>query len=559
MKCNCNQLVSVTEDVLHPLLKKKICNHIQLLDGNAKKEKESNGRKIEAAKEIFVEEAEAAEAAEAAGAAGAAEAAEAAELTATGIATAKIRYESDHDFMLFLPPSSQVPPPCWSSSKVISSSSTTTTTTPEQRSVAAAEASPTLLAEPKKTTRSASFARLQRRLVQQQQQQQQQQPVEGVSTDIASPPQHVAQVQVQNQQPRAPYNRYLDDDDPFYSFDTLQYSESFSTSSQSFAAAATTFSTTAAKKNNMIMYAGTSSGASGIDGCAATHERTTSVPSRTINLLGSSYDNNDDNNDEESSPSSVVDVSAPEQEQQQREQRERQKGERRQSSKEVNNDDNNNNNNKTILSTRVLDNTRDEQQEEEDSNREEKTAILHMKIRLSELIYPSKKKMKNKNMEYKKKKKDGNNSKKKQTNPYFEIFAAHRGGMSRSYYKSYPLMNSNDGTWEDAFLDLGLTHSQLLEASGDASHVEIGIRVMNIPSKGNVGTSEIKLIGTCQVGLETLEQQQQRLLLNSNICNGGVDVDEEDNLVDHQGPEKYTILNGYQVTGKLQVLSLCIE
>ena len=299
------------------------------------------------------------------------------------------------------------------------------------------------------------------------------------------------------------------------------------------------------------MYAGTSGG-SGIDGCAANHERRTFVPSRTTNLLGSSYDSNDDD---------IVDVSAPEQEQQQREE---QNDERRLTSKEV--DDGGNN--KTILSTRVLDNIRDKQQEEEDCNKEEKTAILHMKIRLSELVYPSNKKIKKKNGEYKYKNRDGKNSKKKQMNPYFEIFAAHRGGMSRSYYRSYPLMNSNDGTWEDAFLDLGLTHSQLKEASGGASHVEIGIRVMNIPSKGNIGTSEIKRIGTCQVGLETLEQQQQqRSLRKNNIGNDGDDVDEEENVVigeicssvDQQGPEKYSILNGYHVMGKLQVLSLRIE
>ncbi|OEU18231.1 hypothetical protein FRACYDRAFT_236502 [Fragilariopsis cylindrus CCMP1102] len=534
MKCNCNQLVSVTEDVLHPLLKKEICSHVRLLDGNARKEEERRGRKFETAEESIVAEVEAIEAAAA--------------LTANGIAIATIRYESDHDFMLFSPPSSHVPPPCWSSLKVLSS---TTTTSPAQRSVAAAAAVelPTLLVEPNKTARSASFARLQGRLAQQQQQQQHQQPVEEVSKDIASvaaaaaafptllvepnktirsasfarlqrrlaqqqqqqqqPVEgiskdiasllHAANVQVkkeQQRQPHAPYNRYSDNDDPFYSFDTLQYSESFSTSS--------------------------------------------------------SYDSNDDD---------IVDVSAPEQEQQQREE---QKDERRLTSKEV--DDGGNN--KTILSTRVLDNIRDKQQEEEDCNKEEKTAILHMKIRLSELVYPSNKKIKKKNGEYKYKNRDGKNSKKKQMNPYFEIFAAHRGGMSRSYYRSYPLMNSNDGTWEDAFLDLGLTHSQLKEASGGASHVEIGIRVMNIPSKGNIGTSEIKRIGTCQVGLETLEQQQQQRSLRNNIIgNDGDDVDEEENVVigeicssvDQQGPEKFSILNGYHVMGKLQVLSLRIE
>jgi hypothetical protein len=247
MKCNCNQAVSVTVNVIHPLLRKEICNHIQVIDA-AKKEKRrgrNNDTATEAAEGTIVAEAEAAKATE-----------------ATAVETATIRYESDKDFML-IPSSSPVPSPCWASS----SSDVLSSTTSEQRSVAAA-APPTLLVESKKTTRSASFARIQRRLAQQQQLQQQQQAVEvevevevevvstnvvsphpaasgegeglnnnnwktfssSLSTLSTSPPSHTAQVQ--QQQPHVPsYNRYFDKDDLFYSFDTLQYSESFSTCS----------------------------------------------------------------------------------------------------------------------------------------------------------------------------------------------------------------------------------------------------------------------------------------------------------------------------------------
>jgi len=154
MKCNCNQAVSVTVNVIHPLLRKEICNHIQVIDA-AKKEKRrgrNNDTATEAAEGTIVAEAEAAKATE-----------------ATAVETATIRYESDKDFML-IPSSSPVPSPCWASS----SSDVLSSTTSEQRSVAAA-APPTLLVESKKTTRSASFARIQRRLAQQQQLQQQQQ------------------------------------------------------------------------------------------------------------------------------------------------------------------------------------------------------------------------------------------------------------------------------------------------------------------------------------------------------------------------------------------------
>merc|ERR1712238_507368 len=114
----------------------------------------------------------------------------------------------------------------------------------------------------------------------------------------------------------------------------------------------------------------------------------------------------------------------------------------------------------------------------------------------------------NNNNNKQKKKKKSSSTKKTLPSPYFELFAAHRNGMSRSYYKSYPLLNANEGTWEDAFLDLGLTHAELKQNAGGASHVEIGLRVMHVPTKG--GTPGIKLIGTCQVLLETLEKQQQQ-------------------------------------------------
>lgn len=173
-----------------------------------------------------------------------------------------------------------------------------------------------------------------------------------------------------------------------------------------------------------------------------------------------------------------------------------------------------------------------------------KTASLHMKIRLSELVHPS------------------NHGRKRRSSslvpsPFFEVFAAHRCGMSRSYYKSYPLHGSTEGTWEEAFLDLGLTHKQLRTGTNGAGYIEVGIRVMHLSEKG----TDIKLIGTCQVSLETLERQQrERTKLQhevrnlKNIIGDGRDID-----MALPEPEKHFILNGFEVTGKLQVLSLAIK
>jgi len=176
----------------------------------------------------------------------------------------------------------------------------------------------------------------------------------------------------------------------------------------------------------------------------------------------------------------------------------------------------------------------------------DKTASLHMKIRLSELVHPDHGKKRGLGIKVK-----GCNN---LPSPYFEVFAAHRCGMSRSFYKSYPLHGATEGTWEDAFLDLGLTHEELQNGTSGAGYVEVGIRVMHCPEKG----SEIKLIGTCQVSLETLErQQQERMQLQEEIRRlkdviGGVAMPLPE-------PEKHPILDGFKVTGKIQVFSLTIE
>jgi hypothetical protein len=180
----------------------------------------------------------------------------------------------------------------------------------------------------------------------------------------------------------------------------------------------------------------------------------------------------------------------------------------------------------------------------------DKTANLYMKIRLSELVHPS---------NHGRRRGSRSNGKKSSSvpNPYFEVFAAHRCGMSRSYYKSYPLHGSTEGTWEDAFLDLGLTHKQLQNGTNGASHIEIGIRVMHCSEKG----SDIKVIGMCQMSLENLERQQQEMLQKreqirhfKDIVGGVRDID-----VSLPEPESHPILKGFEVTGNLQVLSLTIK
>ena len=178
----------------------------------------------------------------------------------------------------------------------------------------------------------------------------------------------------------------------------------------------------------------------------------------------------------------------------------------------------------------------------------EKTASLHLKIRLSDLLHPAiqgkKRGIKIKGC--------------CNPSPYFEVFAAHRRGMAKSYYRSYPIRESSAGVWEDAFLDLGLTHGQLRNGTDGAGYIEIGIRVMHCPDSG----TGIKLIGSCQLSLETLEREQreQRQLrddvrrLRDVIGDDGRKVN-----VSLPEPKKHPILNGFQVMGNLQVLNLAIK
>lgn len=170
-----------------------------------------------------------------------------------------------------------------------------------------------------------------------------------------------------------------------------------------------------------------------------------------------------------------------------------------------------------------------------------KSATLHMQISVSELIHPS---------QHGKRRNSKRNGK-TLPNPYVEVFAAHRCGISKSSYKSYPLHGSREGTWEDAFLALGLTQKQLRNGTNGASYIEVGIRVMHCPDTG----SNTKLIGTCKVPLEALQkQQQQRLGLIKEYQKSNQSV-----KLSLPEPEKYPILKGFEVTGQLQVLSLSID
>jgi hypothetical protein len=125
-------------------------------------------------------------------------------------------------------------------------------------------------------------------------------------------------------------------------------------------------------------------------------------------------------------------------------------------------------------------------------------------------------------------------------NPFFEVFVAHRGGISKGYYKSYPLYRTTEGTWEECFVGTGLTHDQLVQGSA-----HIGIRVSHFPRRGT--TSQI--IGTVQVSLEDLE----RVLGEGNHALEAAETSESGDLA------KYPILQGYQVMGWVQVLSLHIQ
>lgn len=120
---------------------------------------------------------------------------------------------------------------------------------------------------------------------------------------------------------------------------------------------------------------------------------------------------------------------------------------------------------------------------------------------------------------------------------------AHRAGLSQGYYKSYPLYNVTEGTWEEAFVDMGLTRHQLRCGIEGAGHVEVGIRVMHCPNKG----SDMKPIGITQISLEALERNAEQ-----NINNNDISSNSSSN-------NRYPILQGYQVKGWLQVMSFRIK
>ena len=176
-----------------------------------------------------------------------------------------------------------------------------------------------------------------------------------------------------------------------------------------------------------------------------------------------------------------------------------------------------------------------------------KSATLHMKVCLSELVHPS----------IRGRRRGLGLNSKVVPNPFLEVFAAHRCGMCKSFYKSYPLHGSTEGIWEDVFLDLGLTRKQLRNGTNGAGYIEVGIRVMHIPEHG----SKIKSIGSCQVSLETLEkEEEERQKLQNEIRNLN-DIIGDGRMVDMALPEpkKHPVLKGFAVTGKLQIMSLTIE
>ncbi|KAG7372617.1 hypothetical protein IV203_018760 [Nitzschia inconspicua] len=182
--------------------------------------------------------------------------------------------------------------------------------------------------------------------------------------------------------------------------------------------------------------------------------------------------------------------------------------------------------------------------QEEEPTRDDRNAVLCLKLRLSDLLHPCRSNIGSPTGNGR-----GGSSPQRSfsnafnPNPCFEIFVAHRAGLSDGYYKSYPMYNVRDGTWEEAFIDTGLTRHQLQCGIDGASHVEIGIRVMHCPSKG----SEMKLIGITQISLETLELNANRRI------QGGTSIHHSSNN------NKFPILQGYQVMGWLQVLSFRIK
>jgi hypothetical protein len=183
---------------------------------------------------------------------------------------------------------------------------------------------------------------------------------------------------------------------------------------------------------------------------------------------------------------------------------------------------------------------------DERHSRDDNNAILCLKLRLSGLVHPSRNsRTSNNNFDDNTIVRVGSptnrsNSNNVNPNPCFEIFVAHRAGISKGYYKSYPMYNVSEGTWEEAFIDIGLTRHQLHCGIDGAGHVEIGIRVMHCPNKG----SEMKIIGTSQISLETLEKT---IIESKKQTNG------------HEKSNWYPILQGYQVKGWLQVVSFRIQ
>lgn len=182
-------------------------------------------------------------------------------------------------------------------------------------------------------------------------------------------------------------------------------------------------------------------------------------------------------------------------------------------------------------------------------------------------------------------------AKKVGSNLCVELFVAHHDGRSSTSYKAHPLRHRHDGDWEGACLDLGLSHQELEDGLDGSSHVEIGLRVSHVDSAGVLPRS--KLIGMCPLSLETLLWQhrghsppheqppplQDRdddqhthwdpfFHVNPSIrtCDRKQEeTDTSSSIADAttgtavtSTKETYPILNGYRVTGKLEVLSICI-
>eukprot|EP00934_Nitzschia_sp_Nitz4_P005471 Nitzschia sp. Nitz4//scaffold18_size181773//170876//172177//NITZ4_001945-RA/size181773-processed-gene-0.72-mRNA-1//-1//CDS//3329540101//5461//frame0 len=115
-------------------------------------------------------------------------------------------------------------------------------------------------------------------------------------------------------------------------------------------------------------------------------------------------------------------------------------------------------------------------------------------------------------------------------NPFFEVYVTD-GKMVATRYQSYPIMGVREATWDEALIELTpLEHKMKKNRTAmeqQNTNWQIGIRVLHCQRRGG---QSAQVIGTCRSSLDKLSKEPRQ-----------------------------PILDGFQVMGWLEVLSVAVE